>query len=226
MSPEDSTSPSGDGPRFTAPGANPPGVRTAGEIAADSERAESGRSAGEADGSASAAEAAPAETGTGSPDARAQATPATDPKAARKAEKQAARDEKKAARAERKAAKSDDATPGGAKGTKGAKEKKPNWTATVRSRLAALIWTIAVVCALVLAIGALLVALQANQDNAAVSFVLRAADDLDLGIFSRDNGIFEFEGTDPEVRNALVNWGLGAVAYLVVGKILDRVVAP
>jgi len=98
--------------------------------------------------------------------------------------------------------------------------------AAVRTRLAAVIWTLAVVCALVLAVAALLVALRANEGNAAVGFVLDAADVLDLGIFGRENGIFAFTGADAEVRNALVNWGLGAVAYLVVGKLLDRILHP
>lgn len=218
MSSEDSTPPTGDGPRFTAPGGNPPGVRTAGEIAADSDRTGADGAAGDAGETGSGTAAA--EPGSGeSPAAQDKATsPAADPKAA----KQAAREEKKNARAEKKAAKAEDST--NTKKGKDTKTKKP--VASVRSRVAALIWAVAVICALVLAVGALIVALKANQDNAAVGFVLQAADALDLGVFSRENGIFEFSGADPDVRNALVNWGLGAVAYLVVGKILDRLVSP
>lgn len=96
----------------------------------------------------------------------------------------------------------------------------------VRTRLAQVIWLVAVVCALFLATGALLIALDANQDNALVSFVLDAADAIDLGVFSRDNGIFTFEGADAATKSALANWGLGAVAYLVVGRILERIVRP
>ncbi|MBB3043683.1 hypothetical protein KM427_17855 [Nocardioides sp. LMS-CY] len=96
----------------------------------------------------------------------------------------------------------------------------------VRARLAQVIWLVAVVCALFLATGALLIALDANQDNALVSFVLDAADAIDLGVFSRDNGIFTFEGADAATKSALANWGLGAVAYLVVGRILERIVRP
>ncbi|MFC7493653.1 MULTISPECIES: hypothetical protein [unclassified Nocardioides] len=98
--------------------------------------------------------------------------------------------------------------------------------AMVRTRLAQVIWLVAVVCALLLATGALLIALDANQDNALVSFVLDAADAIDLGVFSRDNGIFTFEGKDAATKSALANWGLGAVAYLVVGRILERIVRP
>ena len=96
----------------------------------------------------------------------------------------------------------------------------------VRTRLAQLVWLVCVLCALLLAVGALLVAFDANSQNALVRLVLDGADAVDLGIFSRDNGIKEFKGENAEVKNALLNWGLGAVAYLVVGRILDRVIRP
>lgn len=99
-------------------------------------------------------------------------------------------------------------------------------TSTARSKLASLVWLVAVVCALFLAVGALLVALKANQDNAIVAFVLDAADTLDLGVFSREEGIFTFEKDRDGVQSALVNWGLAALAYLVVGKVVDRIIRP
>ncbi len=95
-----------------------------------------------------------------------------------------------------------------------------------RTRVAGLAWLAAVICALALALGALLVALKANQDNEIVTFFLSTADRLDLGVFSRENGIFTFSGGDASVKAALVNWGIAAVAYLVVGKIIDRLVRP
>jgi hypothetical protein len=98
--------------------------------------------------------------------------------------------------------------------------------ATVRSRIASLIWLVCVVAALLLALGALLIAVDANQDNALVTFVLDAADAVDLGVFSRDGGIKEFGKPNADVKNALFNWGLGAVAWLVVGRILDRLIRP
>ncbi|MEC9051121.1 MAG: hypothetical protein VX747_01580, partial [Actinomycetota bacterium] len=97
---------------------------------------------------------------------------------------------------------------------------------TWRTRVAQLLWTLCVLAALVLAIGALLVAIDANEDNGLVSFVLSAADAVDLGVFSRENGIREFTGDSAETKNALVNWGLGAVVYLVLGRVLERVVRP
>ena len=98
--------------------------------------------------------------------------------------------------------------------------------AVVRTRVAQLVWLFFVLCALLLAVGALMVALDANNQNSLVSFVLDGADAVDLGIFSRQNGIKEFKGEGAEVKNALLNWGLGAVAYLVVGRILDRLIRP
>lgn len=95
-----------------------------------------------------------------------------------------------------------------------------------RTWLAQAVWLVAVLCALFLAVGALCIALDANKDNALVKFVLDVADAVDLGVFSRDNGIFKFDGSDAETKNALANWGLGAIAYLVVGRVLERVIRP
>lgn len=97
---------------------------------------------------------------------------------------------------------------------------------TVRTKVASAVWLVAVVCALFLAVGALLVALKANENNAIVAFVLDVAELLDLEVFSREEGIFTFKDDPNNVRGALVNWGIGAVAYLVVGKVLDRVIRP
>lgn len=97
---------------------------------------------------------------------------------------------------------------------------------SVRARLAQLVWLVCVLCALALASGALLVALKANTDNALVVFILDAADAVDLGVFDRNDGIMKFEGENAATKNALVNWGLGAVAWLVIGRILDRIIRP
>ncbi|QZY30235.1 hypothetical protein [Nocardioides coralli] len=105
-------------------------------------------------------------------------------------------------------------------------EQSAGTVTKARTRVAQAVWLVFVVCALFLAVGALLVALDANEKNALVDFVTSGADAVDLGIFSRRNGIKEFAGSNADVKNALVNWGLGAVAYLVVGRIIDRVVRP
>ncbi|PVG83537.1 hypothetical protein DDE18_08845 [Nocardioides gansuensis] len=97
----------------------------------------------------------------------------------------------------------------------------------VRSRVAQIIWLICVGCAVFLALGALLVALKANTDNGLVDFVLRAADAVDLGVFGREGGVWEFtKGKNRELYNTLANWGTGAVVWLVLGRVLDRIIRP
>ena len=96
----------------------------------------------------------------------------------------------------------------------------------IRARVAQIVWLLAALAALVLAVGALLIALDANRSNSAVDFVLRSADFLDLEVFSRKDGIKQFTGGGAQVKNALFNWGLGAIAYLVVGRLLDRIIKP
>ena len=98
--------------------------------------------------------------------------------------------------------------------------------ARVRVQVARLVWLLCVVAALFLAVGALLVALDANQSNSLVKFVLDTADKLDFGVFARKNGIKEFTGDNAATKNALFNWGLGAVAWLVIGRILERIIRP
>ncbi|MEI7059224.1 hypothetical protein WBG06_25610 [Nocardioides sp. CCNWLW239] len=102
----------------------------------------------------------------------------------------------------------------------------PGVVKTVRSYAARVVWVVSLIAALALAIGALLIALNANQDNTLVKFVLDAADVADLGLFSRDNGIKQFGGEDAETKNALFNWGIGALAWLIVGRIVAGVIRP
>lgn len=96
----------------------------------------------------------------------------------------------------------------------------------VRTRVAQLLWIVCVAFALVLAVGALSYALEANADNDLVDFVRTWANRVDLGVFSLEEGIKEFRGKNSDIKNALFNWGLGAVFWLVLGRILDRVVRP
>ena len=99
-------------------------------------------------------------------------------------------------------------------------------TNTVRSSIASIVWSIAFLCAAVLAVAALMVALEADNANAVVSFVKDTARTLDLGVLSPGDGSFT-PTHDPElVRAALVNWGLAAVLYLVAGKFADRIIRP
>lgn len=101
--------------------------------------------------------------------------------------------------------------------------------AAVRSRIAQVVWLLCVLAALVLAVGALCIALKANQDNNLVKFVIDSADKLDFGVFSRGkDGVAHWKGnTDAaHTKNALVNWGLAALVWLVGGKLVERVVRP
>jgi hypothetical protein len=113
-----------------------------------------------------------------------------------------------------------------ASGTSGSPGRGALTITRVRVLLAQVVWLLFLVAALFLAVGALLIAVDANQDNALVKFVLDGAERVDLGIFSKENGVKEFTGANAETKNALVNWGLGAIAWLVVGRILDRLIRP
>ena len=98
----------------------------------------------------------------------------------------------------------------------------------VRTRIAQLVWILCVLAALVLAIGALCIALKANADNNLVKFFVDTADKLDLGVFSRTDGVAHWKGHSHEAltKNACVNWGLAAVVWLIAGKVLERLIRP
>ena len=113
-----------------------------------------------------------------------------------------------------------------ASGTSGAPGRGAKTVYRVRMVLAQVVWLLFLLAAMFLAVGALLITLDANQDNDLVKFVLAGADRVDLGIFSRDNGIKQFTGPNADTKNALFNWGLGAAAWLFVGRILDRLIRP
>jgi hypothetical protein len=113
-----------------------------------------------------------------------------------------------------------------ARGTSGGAGRGLSVVDRTRVVVAQVVWLLFLAAALFLAVGALLIAVDANQDNELVKFVLAGADRVDLGIFSKDNGIKQFHGPDAETKNALFNWGIGAAVWLLVGRILDRVIRP
>jgi len=94
--------------------------------------------------------------------------------------------------------------------------------------LAQVVWLVCAIAALFLAVGALLIALgdSVNRSNDLVQFVLDTADKLDLGVFDLDDGVFSFHGKNAETKDALLNWGLAAVSWLIAGRILDRIIRP
>ena len=87
-------------------------------------------------------------------------------------------------------------------------------------------WVLCLLCAVLLAFGALLIALKANEHNALVKAVLHGAGAVDVGLFDKDNGIKQFSGHDAQVKDALFNWGIGAIAWLLVGRLLERLIRP
>jgi hypothetical protein len=95
--------------------------------------------------------------------------------------------------------------------------------------VASVIWLLAVVAALVLAVGALLVALRFNPGNAAVKAITDLADSIDFGVlksFDVKKGASASARQDAATKSVLLNWGIAALVYLVVGKVLDRVIRP
>jgi hypothetical protein len=98
----------------------------------------------------------------------------------------------------------------------------------VRLRVAQLVWLLCVLAALALALGALCIALKANEDNGLVKFCIDTADKLDLGAFSRVDGVAHWKGHSHSAltKNACVNWGLAAVVWLIGGKVVERIVRP
>jgi len=99
----------------------------------------------------------------------------------------------------------------------------------VRTWVARAAWLVCALFALVLAVGALLISLHdagSNPENGLYKFVVNTGDKLDLGAFSRENGLFRFKGDDALTKNALTNWGIAAVVWLVIGRLADRIVRP
>jgi hypothetical protein len=89
-----------------------------------------------------------------------------------------------------------------------------------RNVVASIVWLVAVLCAAILAVGALFTALsQTNESNEIVQWVLARGEAL-VGPFG---DLFKLETAKNTV---LVNWGVAAVAYLVVGKIAERLIRP
>lgn len=107
------------------------------------------------------------------------------------------------------------------------KKSGPSAVARTRDLIARVIGWVCLFFGLLLIIGALLIALDANRANDLVTFVLDSADKVDFGVFDRNNGVLKFdEGTRHarEVKNALVNWGLAGIVWLILGRVLSRIV--
>ncbi|WP_435771656.1 hypothetical protein [Nocardioides sp. SYSU DS0651] len=98
--------------------------------------------------------------------------------------------------------------------------------ARIRDLVARAVWILCMTLALILAVAAFTFALEANEDNTLVELVRRLADAVDLGFFDLDNPVKRFTGDNAQVKDALFNYGIAAVVYLVIGRILERLVRP
>ncbi len=91
-------------------------------------------------------------------------------------------------------------------------------------------WLVFVTCAFSLAVAALLYSFDANEDNNLVNVFQTIADKVDLGFFDiNDNPIKDFEKDDGELdvrKTALFNYGIGAILYLIVGRVVEKLIHP
>ena len=109
-----------------------------------------------------------------------------------------------------------------------APKKRPGATTdAIRARLARLVRIVFGILATILALGALLVVLRSNinPDNTIVKFIIDTADAIS-GPFSKDGGVFSFSGKNAAAKDALLNWGLAAIVYLLIGRVLANLIAP
>jgi hypothetical protein len=99
--------------------------------------------------------------------------------------------------------------------------------AAVRAKAARLVRIVFGVLATILALGAVLVVLRSNinEANSIVKLITDVANAIS-GPFSLEDGIFNFTGKNAEAKNALLNWGIAAIVYLVVGRLLANAIAP
>jgi hypothetical protein len=97
----------------------------------------------------------------------------------------------------------------------------------IRETMSKILRVVFLFFAVVLALGAFLIAARDNvsQGNEIVKFVKNFADAID-GPFSRDNGIFKFNGKNAETKDAVVNWGIAAIVYLAIGRYVQHLLAP
>ena len=108
------------------------------------------------------------------------------------------------------------------------RKRRPGATQNaIRSKVARAVRIVFGVLAAILALGAVLVVLRSNinESNSIVKFITDVADAIS-GPFSRDDGIFDFTGKNAASKNALLNWGIAAVVYLLIGRFLAGAIEP
>ena len=97
----------------------------------------------------------------------------------------------------------------------------------IRAKVARAVRIVFGVLAAILALGAILVVLRdnINADNVVVKTITDIADAIS-GPFSLQDGIFDFHGKNAVAKNALLNWGIAAIVYLLIGRFLANAIAP
>ena len=98
--------------------------------------------------------------------------------------------------------------------------------ARVRGIVARSVWIICLALALILATAAFSIALDANEENQLVQLIRDLANAFDLTFFDLDKPVKEFAEPNSDVKNALFNYGICAVVYLIVGRFLERLIRP
>ncbi|MCL2543105.1 MAG: hypothetical protein FWE71_11705 [Nocardioidaceae bacterium] len=99
-------------------------------------------------------------------------------------------------------------------------------TAQIRGWIARIVWTICLVIALFLAAAAFSYALDANAANPLIKLIRHVAESCDLGWFDLNNPLWQAKPPNALTKTALANYGIAAVAYMVVGRILERIIRP
>ena len=97
----------------------------------------------------------------------------------------------------------------------------------LRRRMAAIVKIAFTAVAILFSLGALLVVAGTvvSPGNVLVKTIWNIDNFFD-GPFSRDNGVFAFSGDNAVKLDAVCNWGLAAVVYMIVGNVLRSFLQP
>lgn len=94
----------------------------------------------------------------------------------------------------------------------------------MRAAAARVIRVVASVAGCCLVAAAVVIAVKANPANGLVSLIKHLGQFFDLGFFSLSNPIKRFDGPHGPALTALLNYGLGAVAWFTIGGVIATVV--
>lgn len=99
--------------------------------------------------------------------------------------------------------------------------------AALRLRMAAIVKIAFTTIAILMSLGALLVVAGdvISPDNPLVKAIW-SIDDFFDGPFSRQGGVFTFTGNNAVKLDAVCNWGLAAIVYMIVGNVLRGFLQP